>query len=479
MINLFNIDIDRIIHNGAPVTLMMLDGVIIYENIPFSLTFTVHNDISGGLGKPFTNEIPGFFSFDPSIGYALSGFESVLVTQLDGNIVDITNNYTVSYDNIAKVQVYYLENVYMIQFSNMEYIKTVNHINLSNLTSFRHMFYNCTNLESVNTKQWDTSKITGMGEMFSGCESLTELDLSSFYTSNVTDMYRMFCFCKSLTKLDLRNFDTRNVSNMDDMFGSCESLRELRLDNCSYNTINTIINNGGLPTDEIDGGRFIYCQKENAGDLEPPQNWTFIFIQGSEIPEIPFIPDYKLYVIGQFKNSTETAITVFVDERYTDLKEMFYGCSSLTTINGIEYWDTSNVTDMEHMFYNCKSLTELDLSSFDTSNLTDMYRMFCYCENLTTLDLSSFDMINVTGFMATSSTFFRCYALTNLQAPQNINKSIDFSDCTNLTHDSLMSIINNLTTITSTEKLELGETNLAKLTDEEKAIATQKGWTLA
>ena len=46
-------------------------------------------------------------------------------------------------------------------------------------------------------------------------------------------------------------------------------------------------------------------------------------------------------------------------------------------------------------------------------------------------------------------------------------------------HDSLMSIINNLATVTTTQTLTLGSTNLAKLSSEEKAIATNKGWTLA
>ena len=53
------------------------------------------------------------------------------------------------------------------------------------------------------------------------------------------------------------------------------------------------------------------------------------------------------------------------------------------------------------------------------------------------------------------------------------------SACNKLTHDSIMVIINGLQTVTTTQTLTLGSTNLAKLTDEEKKIATDKGWTLA
>ena len=42
-----------------------------------------------------------------------------------------------------------------------------------------------------------------------------------------------------------------------------------------------------------------------------------------------------------------------------------------------------------------------------------------------------------------------------------------------------MVFINGLQTVTSTRTLTLGETNLAKLTEAEKQIATDKGWTLA
>jgi surface protein len=101
--------------------------------------------------------------------------------------------------------------------------------------------------------------------------------------------------------------------------------------------------------------------------------------------------------------------------------------------------------------------------------------MFQYCPLLTDLNLSSFDMSKTTNVY---NMFYSCSKLTNLDAPKNISASISFSSCTKLTHDSLMSIINNLATVTSSKTLTLGATNLAKLSEEEKAIATNKGWTL-
>jgi surface protein len=107
-----------------------------------------------------------------------------------------------------------------------------------------------------------------------------------------------------------------------------------------------------------------------------------------------------------------------------------------------------------------------------------MAYIFQYCDKLTSLDLSNWDISKVTASYAVSNAFY-CKALTDFKAPKNISAAISFSSCPNLTHDSLMSIINNLATVTSTKKLTLGATNLAKLTNEEKAIATNKGWTLA
>ena len=76
------------------------------------------------------------------------------------------------------------------------------------------------------------------------------------------------------------------------------------------------------------------------------------------------------------------------------------------------------------------------------------------------------------------STFAGCDDLENIRIGGTIGQSINFSACTKLTHDSLMSIIEHLGVVTSTRTCTLGATNLAKLTDAEKAIATEKGWSL-
>ena len=77
------------------------------------------------------------------------------------------------------------------------------------------------------------------------------------------------------------------------------------------------------------------------------------------------------------------------------------------------------------------------------------------------------------------SRTFNCPNLETINGEIAAKISFDLSPCTKLTHDSLMNVINSIQTVTSSKTLTLGTTNLAKLTDAEKQIATDKGWTLA
>ena len=124
----------------------------------------------------------------------------------------------------------------------------------------------------------------------------------------------------------------------------------------------------------------------------------------------------------------------------------------------------------------CSSLTSLTLPAGFGQNATNLARCFGGCNALTSLALP-------TGFGRNATDLEYCFAicpeLTEITGNPNFKTSVGFSDSTKLTHDSLMVIINGLQTVTETQTLTLGTDNLAKLSDAEKQIAANKGWTLA
>ena len=113
-------------------------------------------------------------------------------------------------------------------------------------------------------------------------------------------------------------------------------------------------------------------------------------------------------------------------------------------------------------------------------NIDDAFRG-CTKMILFTADQGYFDaselLHNGSGSL---SPFYQCISLTTLSGFRGLNLDFDLSTCTALTHDSLMNVINEAADVSASPKtLTLGTTNLNKLTDEEKAIATNKGWVLA
>ena len=328
MENLFNLDIDRVWHNGIEVILMKLNGTIVYKNIPLYIPYEFRDD---------------------------------------RNLTDILTMVNASHTDLS------------------------------------YMFYNCINLVSVNTQYWDTSSVTDMNRIFYTCESLRSLYLSNWDVRNVTNMSYMFFLCTELTSLNLSNWIMNSITNTDQMFGHCSNLRVIRLDNCDINTISKIINSYNFPTNYIQGGRTIYCKKENAIGLTAPENWAFSYIV--ERPEV--LPLYEPY---EFKGSNNQAIYTLVNESHTDLSEMFYGCVFVESIN-TEDWDTSNVINMDSMFARCQRLPLLNLSNFDTGNVTNMSHMFYYCNSLKKLDLSNFDTGSVIDM---ENMFYECENLIEL-----------------------------------------------------------------
>ena len=154
-----------------------------------------------------------------------------------------------------------------------------------------------------------------------------------------------------------------------------------------------------------------------------------------------------------------------------------------------------NRTRLSDMFAQMNNL--LSIEEIDTSNVTSMNGMFRECENLITIPaLNAEKVTDIDGVLSYTSSLTNLGGFINLGMAYDTNKDANYSGYTlllgrlygesyskNLTHESLMNIINNLYDIKTkgcnAQKLILGTTNLKKLTSEEIAIATNKGWTVS
>lgn len=200
------------------------------------------------------------------------------------------------------------------------------------------------------------------------------------------------------------------------------------------------------------------------------------------------------WLFNRYKGTSVDGLISYSDTaNVTNMESMFAVCENIKTIPQL---DTSNVTTMKQMFGNCKEITEIP--ELDTSKVTDMSSMFSYCYNIKTipqfdtsrvtnmggmfeqcLRLETIPSIDVSNVQVLGNYMFtRCMELKTILM-YGMKVSFNISSSTKFEESDLVTILNNLATVTSTQTLTMGSTNLAKLTDEEKAIATSRGWTLA
>ena len=188
----------------------------------------------------------------------------------------------------------------------------------------------------------------------------------------------------------------------------------------------------------------------------------------------------------------------------------FYGCNKLEIVSQL---DTSNVTNMYGCFNSCSLLKTIPL--LNTGKVTTMNSMFGYCQDLETIpqiDMSNVEDVRDMFYLCSHlkslpklnwqkinnvySTFQSCSQLVDLGGFENLGMAYETTQVTNytfyglkfqtsynLTHESLMNVINNLYDIKTKgvkpQQLIFGSTNLAKLTAEEIAIASDKGWNVS
>lgn len=344
-------------------------------------------------------------------------------------------------------------------------------------------FQNCVSLREIPLI--DTSKATSMWQMFLGCYSLQRVPLLN--TSNVTGMAQMFSSCYSLK--DIPNFDTSKVTNMSYMFSSCVALRNIpNFDTAKVTDMSHMFEQSGLIIAPILNTSSVTNMNNMFSDCD---NLTTADLQGYNVSNV------------------------------TNMSRMFSGCQNLNVLN-IQDWDTSKVTNMSSMFSGCHYGGSLkptfNIDGLNTSSVTDMSNMFAnqtgYGSTEYILNFDTSNVINISYMF--NSSYGNLIQMKNADFSKVTNcngfagsvKSIKLNDHHNLGEaflttvsanyynyrfqlerqtstpkENLIEIIEGLYDIKTKgvkpQQLILGSTNLAKLTSEEIAIATDKGWTVS
>ena len=74
----------------------------------------------------------------------------------------------------------------------------------------------------------DFSKLTSAKRMFYKIHNLIKIEFTQLFdTKNIKDMKSMFYECTELTSIDLSHFNTKNVVNMEIVFAGCRNIRRL------------------------------------------------------------------------------------------------------------------------------------------------------------------------------------------------------------------------------------------------------------
>ena len=280
----------------------------------------------------------------------------------------------------------------------------------SNATNVSSMFNDDAKLEKLDLAKFNPSLATDFSYMFADCTALSSVgDLSQWIGSNATSVSHMFFQDSNLKKLDLSNFALKKVQFFSSMFQDCSELTTITGIN-SWDTSSAIYMDNMFNGDK--GLTSLDLSKFNPNKV---QNFSFMFNECSGLTTITGInlwdTSSAIFMNNMFKDDeklTSLDLSDFKPNKVQYFSYMFYGCSGLTTITGINSWDVSSAIYMDHMFEGDtsfegdKNLKSLTLNNANSENLQSVEGALNGCSQLARLDISKLNLTqaNRTNFLA-------------------------------------------------------------------------------
>ena len=294
--------------------------------------------------------------------------------------------------------------------------------------------------------------------MFSGCWSLKELDISDDWDlsglGSGSNTANSFCAnCYSLERITgIRNWQFSFTNSLGSMFSACRSLKEVDVSGWRTDTVTSL------------SSIFYYCYSLERIDLsgwrtDNCTNLSSMFNGCWSLKQID----------GSLEQWNTSKVTTFAS--------MFQDCYSLPEFPDVSDWDFSKATTVASMFSGLQSVKEINLTDVNLAECTTVATMFRYCRSLEKVTLTGWSIPKVTA-TAPGSFLGDCPNLRDVEIDIPFTLNHSYSGDEALSHESVMTIINSLSRVTTARTLNIVNGNINRLTAEEKQIAISKGWTL-
>jgi hypothetical protein len=331
----------------------------------------------------------------------------------------------------------YINNDYIVSEENKQLYSIVNYNNVYMYKDSPNFVY-CPKFE---TKNYENDYYT---QLFYGSKYLR--GVPKFDTSEFEYFNDFFYDCPNLTTAP--EFNYNKAKTMEAMFSQCRSLQ----------------NAGNIVAD--------YCQ-----------DMSFLFNNCTSLVYAPNIQTRELRDMNYMFNgcSTLRAVPKFETKNVRSMDSAFANC---TMLKYVPKFDTGNVRTIHRLFYNCSNLEIVP--ELNTTNVTNVNSAFYNCSKLVSIPLLDFgNVTSISQFFGTNNNF----TITDLGGFKNLkidwNDNYGLADLQKLTYQSVINILNNLydfrgngdTTTTRTIKFSAKSKGL--LSDEDIAIATNKGWIIS
>jgi surface protein len=352
------------------------------------------------------------------------------VTSLMGLFYDTTNMKSVDFTNFDSSSVtdvsllFCRSGVSSINFNNFK---------TANITRCSYMFSECTGISSLNVSKFRlTSTTTDISYMFDGCYNLKTISGINYWdVSGVTNTKSMFSDCTSLTTANISSWNLSSLKYSAGMFRGC-GLSSVDLSACGITNLSEC--------------NYLFAEMPNLTSV------NLTNVKGSPYDVFcMFYDSSKLTTITGFKSLTYTNVdTVSNAQGYASMFRECYALTSVSFLKNIKFG--TNASSYERMFYQCKGLTEIDFSTWTLPKPKSLSYMLYECTKLSTVKgLSKLIKTETTNV---SYLFSGCSLITNLDFTgcdlSNItNYKYMFQNCKNLTSITMKGNINSSASVTS------------------------------